>query len=745
MTSPARSIRKIGVLTSGGDSQGMNAAVRAVVRAGINAGLEVLAICEGYQGMVLGGEHIRPLSWEDVGGVMQQGGTIIGSARSAEFRTRDGRRRAAQNLVARGVDALVVIGGDGSLAGAGLFRQEWPALLAELVALAQLAAEDARAHPALAIAGLVGSIDNDMLGTDMTIGADTALHRIVEAVDAIACTAASHQRSFVVEVMGRHCGYLALMASLACGANWVLLPEAPPQDGWEDVMCEQLAAGRRGGRRHSIVIVAEGAIDRAGQPITSTYVARALGDRTGEEVRVTILGHVQRGGTPSAFDRNMSTVLGHAAVAELVRGGTGAEPRLLGLRGSHVTASPLAECLERTRSVAQLLEEHRHGEVMALRGGGFLEGHAILGTLLGAQPQRPPPGQRPLRIAIAHAGAPAPGMNTAARVAVRLGLDRGHVMLGVRNGFPGLLRGDLHALSWMSVHGWVNRGGAELGTSRDLPEDADYPALAEQLARHRIDGLLVIGGWTGYRLAHLLHAHQDAFPSLRLPIVCVPATINHDLPGTEVTIGADTALNSIVSDVDKVRDSAVAARRCYVVEVMGRDCGYLALMGGLATGAERVYMPEDGITLDQLRDDVARLAAAFRAGKRLGLIVRGEDADAYYTTDFLVALFAKESRGQFDVRRCVLGHTQQGGRPSPYDRIQATRLTARALAYLIEQAAGDLAPAVGIGRVSGEIHVTSLAHFPDLVAPDAQRPLTQEWRALAEVADAVAHRPAPAR
>jgi 6-phosphofructokinase 1 len=744
MTAADRSIRRVGVLTSGGDSQGMNAAVRAVVRAGINAGLEVYAICEGYQGMVEGGAHIRRLAWADVGGVLQQGGTIIGSARSTEFRTREGRRKAARNLVGHGIAALVVIGGDGSLSGAGLFRQEWPALLDELVAAGELGPEAARAHPQLAIAGLVGSIDNDMFGTDMTIGADTALHRIVEAVDAIASTAASHQRTFVVEVMGRHCGYLALMASLACGANWMLIPEAPPEPGWEDVMAEELEAGRRGGRRHSIVIVAEGATDRAGAPITSAYVARALGERIGEEVRVTILGHVQRGGTPSAFDRNMSTILGHAAIGELVGGGPDGEPKLLGLSGSRVTASPLAESIARTRSVTALLEGRRYAEAMALRGRGFVEGYRILGTLLGAHPQPAPPAQRQLRIAIAHAGAAAPGMNTAVRVAVRLGIDRGHVMLGVRDGFAGLLRGDVQELSWMSVHGWVNRGGAELGTSRDFPRDGDRAAAAAaQLARHGIDGLLLIGGWSAYRLAYHLHAHRDAAPALRVPIVCVPATINHDLPGTEVAIGADTALNSIASDVDKVRDSAVAARRCYVVEVMGRDCGYLALLGGMATGADRVYMPEDGITLDELRADVTRLVASFRGGKRLGLIVRGEGADAFYTTDFLVTLFAKESRGQFDVRRCVLGHIQQGGRPSPFDRIQATRLTARALDHLLEQAAAGAATVEGIGRISGEIHFTSLARFPDLVAPNAQRPRTQQWRELVAVADAVAS-PRPA-
>lgn len=733
-----KKIHNLGILTSGGDSQGMNAAVRAVIRTAINSGLEVYAIFEGYQGMVEGGSNIRKMGWGDVGGILHQGGTIIGSARSDEFRTREGRRKAALNLINNGIDALVIIGGDGSLTGANIFRVEWEALLSELVEEGSLSKEKAKAHPYLAIAGLVGSIDNDMFGTDMTIGADTALHRIVEAVDAITSTAASHQRSFVVEVMGRHCGYLALMAGLATGANWVLIPESPPDDGWEDALCERIKAGRAGGRRHNIVLVAEGATDRNGNPISSDYVKQLLTERLGEDTRSTILGHVQRGGSPSAFDRNMSTILGYSAVQELKRSSADSEPKLIGIRGNNVISSPLVENVQKTQQVVDLLREHKYAEAMTLRGRGFVESYNILNTLLRAHPQPPEKGQKPLRLAVMHAGAPAPGMNTAARVAIRLGLDQGHVMLGIHNGVKGLLEDQIQEMNWMSVHGWVNRGGAELGTSRDKPVQGEYDRVSEQFSRYGIDGLLIIGGWSGYQIAYDLHSMQKDFPSLRKPIVCVPATINQDLPGTEVTVGADTALNSIVYDVDKIKDSAVASRRCYVVEVMGHDCGYLALMGGMATGAERVYLPEEGISLDDLRADVARLVDGFEHGKRLGLIVRSEHADPYYTTDFLVRLFEKESQDLFDVRRCVLGHTQQGGRPSPYDRIQATRLTSRALTYLVEQSYNDLAPAVCIGRQDGQIRFTSLSYFPDLVEPLLQRPLEQKWLERRQVAKAVA-------
>lgn len=284
-------MKRIGVFTSGGDAQGMNAAVRAVVRMALDKDVEVYAIYEGYQGMVDGGSKIRPIGWNDVGGILHKGGTAIGSARCAQFRERAGRLQAAHNLLEHEIEALVVIGGDGSLTGAQLLYTEWAGLVNELVENGQVSQELADRHQHLAIAGIIGSIDNDMYGSDVTTGSDTALHRIVEATDAISSTAASHQRIFVVEVMGRRCGYLALMGAMAGGADWVFIPENPPDiDNWEEKMCQVLHLGREAGRRDIIVMVAEGAQDRYGQPITSDRIKHVLEERLGEETRVTVLG-----------------------------------------------------------------------------------------------------------------------------------------------------------------------------------------------------------------------------------------------------------------------------------------------------------------------------------------------------------------------------------------------------------------------------------------------------------------------
>jgi 6-phosphofructokinase 1 len=739
-----RHISRIGILTSGGDSQGMNAALRGVVRAGIRAGLQVYAIYEGYQGMVQGGELIQRMAWHDVSGILQQGGTIIGSARSSEFYTRPGRRKAALNLLRHGIEGLVVIGGDGSLTGANLFRQEWHDLLHELVQEGQLTQAEADAHPHIGLVGMVGSIDNDMFGTDMTIGADTALHRIVEAVDAIAATAASHQRTFVVEVMGRNCGYLALMASLATGANWVLIPESPPEQGWEDAMCGIIRAGRGTGRRHSVILIAEGAIDRAGKLITSDYVRKVLSERLREDSRVTILGHVQRGGAPSAFDRTMPTLLGYAAVRQLLHSKPQDEPQLIGMRNNRISISPLMENVRKTHRVAELIKEQRYAEAMEMRGRGFVEAYDILHTLLRAQPHPPPAGQRQLRILVMHADGPAPGMNTAVRAAVRLGLDKGHAMLAVRDGLVGFAQGAISEMQWTDVHGWVARGGAELGANRRELQAGDYVTIAEHIRAQRIDGLLIIGGWMGYKFAYELHERRDLFSEFGMPIICLPASINNDLPGTEVTIGADTALNTIQNDLDKLKEAALAARRCFVAEVMGFECGYLALMAGLATGAERVYIPEEGITLDDLRHDVDVLVKSFRRGKRVGLIVRSERADMYYTTDFVATLFEREGGGELSVRRMILGNTQQGGRPSPFDRIQATRLASKALDYLIAQIENNESAIGCIGRWEGRIQYTNLQDMPGMMQAAAQRPNIQPWLTLRRVAQAMAEEPADA-
>ncbi len=280
-------IKCIGVLTSGGDAPGMNAAVRSVTRAAIFNGIRVKAIYRGYRGLIT--NEIEEFQTQNVSNIIQQGGTILKSARCAEFRTPEGRKQAYDNMREAEIDALVVIGGDGTFTGARIFAQEYN----------------------VPIVGLPGTIDNDLYGTDSTIGYDTALNTIIEAVDKIRDTATSHERLFFIEVMGRDAGFLALNSALASGAEAAIIPERETQ---EDQLEELIKNGFRKSKNSSIVIVAESEITGG-----ATALAELMHKEHPEyDVRVTILGHIQRGGSPTAYDRIIASRMGVAAIDALL-------------------------------------------------------------------------------------------------------------------------------------------------------------------------------------------------------------------------------------------------------------------------------------------------------------------------------------------------------------------------------------------------------------------------------------------
>lgn len=321
-----QTMKRIGVLTSGGDSPGMNAAIRAVVRAGIHHGLEVFGIEWGYQGLIDG--LIHPMQLRSVSGIIGRGGTILHTARCQEFMEPEGRARAAAQLARLGLEGLAVIGGDGSYRGALLLHAE---------------------HGIHCI-GIPGTIDNDIGGSDYTIGYDTALNIAVEAIDRIRDTAASHGRIFFVEVMGRRSGYLAMVSDIAGGAEAILVPETPTD---LEELAENLRAGRARGKTSSIVVVAEG--DDAGRAID---VARQVAEISEfKDYRVAVIGHLQRGGTPTAFDRVLASRLGVRAVEVLLEGESS---KMCGIASNEVVVRPLADAWERqSRFDASLLDVAR--------------------------------------------------------------------------------------------------------------------------------------------------------------------------------------------------------------------------------------------------------------------------------------------------------------------------------------------------------------------------------------------------
>ena len=282
-------MKKICVFTSGGDSPGMNSALRAVVRTAVYHGLEVCGAIRGYEGMIE--DDFVELGARSVGHIIQRGGTILKSARSERFMTKEGRVIAAVNLKKRGVDGLVVIGGNGSYTGAMVFEQE---------------------HGIPAI-GLPGTIDNDIYGTDNTIGFDTAVNTALEAIDRIRDTADSHDRLFLIEVMGRHSGYIAMYSGIAGGAEVIMVPESTSDTNY---LIKMLRTGNRKGKASFIVVVAEGDESGGAYEIAKQVAA----ELNGYQSRITILGHIQRGGKPSAFDRILGSRLGHAAVVALLDG-----------------------------------------------------------------------------------------------------------------------------------------------------------------------------------------------------------------------------------------------------------------------------------------------------------------------------------------------------------------------------------------------------------------------------------------
>lgn len=319
-------MKQVAVLTSGGDAPGMNAAIRAVIRCGVAKGWGMYGVQKGYAGLISG--NFRPMGTRDVGGIIHKGGTILGSARCEEFKTEPGRRKAIRTLRQMGIDALVVIGGNGSQTGNYFLHQL-----------------------GFPVVGIASTIDNDLCGSEITIGVDTALNIALEAIDRLKVTASSHQRAFLLEVMGRNCGYIALMSGIAGGAEYILIPEVETDP---EEVAESLRLAYEHGKAHAIIVVAEGAHYNADALIN--YFEKHK-DRLGFKIRATILGHVQRGGSPGAFDRILASRFGNGAVEAIDRESYGV---LVGLNKGQITTTPLEEVVGKTKQISKQMVELAH-------------------------------------------------------------------------------------------------------------------------------------------------------------------------------------------------------------------------------------------------------------------------------------------------------------------------------------------------------------------------------------------------
>lgn len=748
-------------MTSGGDSPGMSGAVRAVVRQTIASGCTAFAVYEGYQGLVDGGDKIKEMQWEDVRGWLSEGGTLIGTARCMAFMERAGRLTAANNMIEKGIDALVICGGDGSLTGADKFRAEWPSLMEELVSTGKRTEKQVEPYRHLNIVGLVGSIDNDLSGTDATIGCYSSLHRICQAIDYIDATAFSHQRAFVIEVMGRHCGWLALMAGVSCGADYIFIPENPPKGDWEDEMTEIVKQHRLMGKRKTIVVVAEGAHDRDLKHISPGHVKDCLTKRVGLDTRVTTLGHVQRGGPPTAYDRMLATLQGVEAVKAVLEATPETPSPVICIVENKIVRKPLLDAIAKTKEVAANIEKKDFEAAMKGRDAEFDEFlQAFNITTATDKTHLELPKEKRLRIGIIHVGAPAGGMNAATRAAVAYCLTKGHTPVALHNGFPGLCRhhsdkplGSVREMGWLDAENWASRGGSEIGTNRGLPS-ADMDTTAFAFEKYNIEALFVIGGFEAFTSVSELRKARAKYDAFKIPMVVLPATVSNNVPGTEYSVGSDTCLNALIDYCDAIKQSASASRRrVFVVETQGGYSGYIATIAGLSIGAVAVYTPEEGIHLNMLVEDIKFLKDQFakdagreRSGK---IILSNEKASKVYTTELIANIIKEESGGRFDSRFAVPGHVQQGGTPSPMDRVRAVRFGVKSCQYL-ESFAGkskeeineDPMSAAVIGIRGARVKFSPMEKIErEETDWKDRRPKDEFWTNLVEIVDTLSGRP----
>ncbi|KAH8588670.1 phosphofructokinase-domain-containing protein [Bisporella sp. PMI_857] len=759
--------RRIAVMTSGGDSPGMNGAIRAVVRMAIESGCEAYAVLEGYDGLVRGGDLIKRMQWSDVRGWLSEGGTLIGTARCMAFYERPGRLKGAKNMVLNGIDALVICGGDGSLTGADKFRAEWPSLLEELVKNGELTKEQVAPFQHLNIVGLVGSIDNDMSGTDATIGCFSALGRICEMIDYVEATAASHSRAFVIEVMGRHCGWLALMAGVATGADFVFIPEKPRAENWREEMCVVIAKHRKIGKRKTIVIVAEGAHDQNGKKITAEELKNLLADKEAGglalDTRITTLGHVQRGGTACAYDRYLATLQGVEAVKAVLEATPETPTPFIAITENKITRKPLVQAVLDTKEVAKAIEAHDFDKAMSLRDTEFTDFYNsyMTTTTTDLDDAKRLPVQKRMRIGIIHVGAPAGGVNAATRAAVAYCLTRGHTPIAIHNGFAGFARhhgdtplGAVREFDWLEVDGWASKGGSEIGMNRELPEESGMELIASLFAQYKFDGLFIIGGFEGFHALAQLRRAREKYSSFCIPMTLLPATISNNVPGTEYSLGSDTCLNELVSYCDKIKQSASASRRrVFVIETQGGRSGYVATLAGLSVGAVAVYTPEEGINIQMLAADIRHLKEVFqqdsgqsRAGR---LILVNEKASTVYSAKLIASMIKEEANGRFESRDSIPGHVQQGGVPSPMDRTRAVRLAIKCIEHLEsyedrsdENIIKDVNSATVIGIKGAQVVFSPMKDVEENETDwKNRRPKEEFWMDLKVVVDTLSGRP----
>lgn len=678
-------LRRIAILTGGGDAPGMNAAVRAVSRLALGRNWEVYGIRHGFYGLMKLAKtpiidlkncpHVLPMKWDTTSWAIRDGGSCLGTIRCPELKGNDNlASQIAKKLCVLKIDGLVVIGGNGSLQGAH--------------AIHAASMEEGKVNDCkLGVVVIPASIDNDIPLTEMSIGVDTALNVIVECADKLVDTIAAVNRVVVMEVMGRDCGYLAVRGALATGAEAVFSPEHRITNDELNHLLDRLREEYRIARRHALVVVGEGAAKGMSptEYIRNYIEVGKVGDRIRDDdsppwdVRATILGHLQRGGPTSAFDRILATRMGSAAVNILAKD-TSKMPEMVTLKDGKIDSVSTKDVIERihdgetSASVADLQEMVELTKVVSLI------------------PEREPAKVAEGTIAVLTAGADAPGMNMALRAVSRSTRNKCRMKtIGFENGFHGLISNNYRELTWETISenpteatelpvDLHRRAGSILGCLRreDQFTSEECECIRSTLQEHKIRGLVVIGGLNS--CLRTLELSDFLGEDYKLPIVVIPASIDHGLPGTHATLGYDSALNVIVSSSDHIIDTGQATDRVSIVETMGGEMGALALAGALASGTELALIPEtcrDEKDVHNALDNLSKRMASYEPPRKFAtILIKSGLYDGYDVSK--IQGYASRA---FDteVRVTELGYTQRGGSTSYYDRMLGTQMGASAV------------------------------------------------------------------
>lgn len=429
------------------------------------------------------------------------------------------------------------------------------------------------------------------------------------------------------------------------------------------------------------MIVSEGAVDSSTNPITSQQVKEAIVKNLGMDARVTTLGHVQRGGAPSAFDRYLATMQGITATLEIIQNkNLNSLSTMIGINENQITLSPITDCVERTRRISAYMKAKKFDIVFESRDSGFKFQWKLYNSLYCAA-RNPETG---LNFGLLNIGAPCGGMNAANYAITKYCHQRGHAIFGISDGIKGLISRKINQLFPKDVEDWIGKGGSSLGTNRWVPTvDSEITQFVDAIIESNLHAILMIGGFEGFSLLKLLHKSKIYLKS-QIPIILIPATISNNVPGTEFSIGSDTAVNTIISSCDIVRQSASSSsNRVFVVEVQGGNCGYLATISALSSGASCCLIPEIKVDMRSIMQEVEHLKSRYSSYSNIGrVIIRNENCSKVYSTEFLSKIIEEESNGAFDSRWLVLGHLQQGASPSPLDRLRGVKLGIVAVDYI---------------------------------------------------------------